>query len=228
MPPRRTPRTQACKAPSGSLANEKRKELPRCPPSTRSAATTSQRFADLRQIEFPDVLEAASPPRRLSSITSRQSGASRRTCVDAKLPCTIRPPDSAEVGRRHRSAALPLADPLVGDRRLGIVCRRPGMARLALRVVGIGIEQPRRIGQIQHPLADVAGVPRVVAGKRHDRTGPLIRVHGKRVAFAVGRAADQAVHILTMPAIGDHAPARPRLRAEHAASKHWFTSLATS
>ena len=60
-----------------------------------------------------------------------------------------------------------------------------------LGVVRIGIEQPSRVRQVQHPLADVVGVSRVVARQRHQCASPLKRVHRKGIAFAVRSAADQ-------------------------------------
>ena len=165
----------------------------------------------LRQVELPDMFKRSAVAGLLFEHFQFERHLAARV-RRRETPLHDSSARRAVVGTGDRGAALPLADSLVGNHRFAVMGGCPGVARLMLGVVGIGIEQPRRIGQVQHPLADVVRVARVIASQRHKRASPLKRVHGECIAFAVGGAADQAVDILAMPAIGDHAPARSRLR----------------
>src|SRR5438093_5326019 len=121
-------------------------------------------------------------------------------------------PQSTIIGTGGRRATLPLADSLIGNHRFAVMRFGPAVTRLMLGAVGIGIEKTRGIRQVQRPLADVAGVPRVVARQRHQRAGPLKRVHGKSIPFAVRGAPDQAMRIQAVPAISYNPPPRSGLR----------------
>ena len=121
-------------------------------------------------------------------------------------------PHRTVIGAGRRRAALPLADSFIGNHRFAVMRFSPGITRLMLGVVGIGIKETRGIRQVQHPLAEVARVSRVIARQRHQCARPLKCVHGKGIASAVRGTPDQAMRIQTIPAIRYYSPPRPRLR----------------
>ena len=88
----------------------------------------------------------------------------------------------------------------------------PGVTRLMLGVVGIGIKKSCGVRQVQHPLAQVVRISRVIARQRHQCASPFKSVHGKSIALSVRGAPDQAMRVQTVPAIRYHSPPRSSLK----------------